>query len=466
MTKMIIKSGPPKIILIYFFTLLAAIGLSASPASASALPEAFIDKPDSQTKDEWLLLLLSGFITVPHLFNPPVVTLYPVSSDRTPPPEEGATALPLSMPSDSTSEWPPIDDLSLNLETINQAMADRIQSRLPEEEVSQESDDEIDLEAVSDITAAIMNYMSERTTHSLMPLIMNPPSWSEVLCALQDFYQVRSRQVRCSLDTRLHRILLRGGMFLTQIPTRETIEGIYQIIRYFQAALRERFPDKPLVISGLAVGNAIIERAIVERFRRENGNHSFSVTGHFIQLEEGVFLHCSDSYQKNNPNIITHYTSTPMLPIAELDYTQAVETISEAMPEAFILPFASWIPSGKNEWLSNLAEHHPAVIGFIHLQDLFACGYQSPLTRIPSHGRIRGRFFDRRRFNLLGWGANDALQGPGNKILLQTTLEVHFPDSFNAPELPSELLYTDKFREDNFKKVELSEPPEDSDSDD
>lgn len=308
------------------------------------------------------------------------------------------------------------------------------------------------------VSQALWKYVSTGETEILLPLLRNPPDWREVLVSLRQFYIAASIAPHRIVKhySPLHRVISWDKMFMTQLPVRETIEAVGRVIDYFRDHLA---PKVPLVIAGIASGNAIYERAILEYFRTRQKPKRLA--NDLIQISDNLLMHCSDLYDRTEC-----YRSTPMLPVARMDYQKAVNHITQSLPEAAILPFAAWIPPTKNGWFDVLAQC-PAVIGFIHLRDLQTCGRcsasrhtirEQAKANCHNPGLIKpGTVFSTEVFNVLGWGANDSLEDSrGENILLTTQLEVKYPRSaFGGIELPAHLLYSDLLRSQAFCNLPL-----------
>ena len=311
------------------------------------------------------------------------------------------------------------------------------------------------------VSQALWKYVSTGETAILLPLLRNPPDWREVLVSLRQFYVAASIAPHRIVKhySPLHRVISWDKMFMTQLPVRETIEAVGRVIDYFRDHLRQTAPKAPLVIAGIASGNAIYERAILEYFRTRQKPKRLA--NGLIQISDNLLMHCSDLYDRTKC-----YRSTPMLPVARMDYQKAVNHITQSLPEAAILPFAAWIPPTQNGWFDVLAQC-PALIGFIHLRDLQTCGQcsasrhtirEQAKANCSNPGLIKpGTVFWTEVFNVLGWGANDSLEdSQGENILLTTQLEVKYPRrSFGDIELPAHLLYSDRLRSQAFCNLPL-----------
>lgn len=317
--------------------------------------------------------------------------------------------------------------------------------------------------SVDPVSQAVWKYVSTGDTTILLPLVRNPPDWKEVLVSLRQFYIAASLAPHRIIKhySPLHRVISWNKMFMTQLPVRETIEAVCRVIDYFQANLRQIAPKVPLVIAGIASGNAIYERAILEYFRTRQKPKRLA--NDLIQISDNLLMHCSDLYDKTKC-----YRSRPMLPVARMDYKKAVNHIIQSLPQAAILPFAAWIPPTQDDWFGALAQC-PALIGFIHLRDLKTCGRcsaslhtirENVAANCSNSGLIKaGTVFGTEVFNVLGWGANDSLEDSrGGKILLSTQLEVKYPRStFGEIELPARLLYSDGLRSQAFCDLPLKQ---------
>lgn len=330
-----------------------------------------------------------------------------------------------------------------------------------------------DFLSVDPVCRAVWKYVSNGGTTILIPLLRNPPDWWEVLISLRHFYIAASIAPYSTIQqfSPLHRVISYDKMFMTQLPVKETIEAVCRVIDYFQANLQRIAPKTPLVIAGIASGNAIYERAIVEYFRTQQQKPKCLANG-LIRISDNLFLHCSDLYDGTKC-----YRSSPMLPVASMDYQKAVNHITGLLPRAAVLPFAAWIPTMQNGWFDALAQH-PALIGFIHLRDQGSCGqcstsFHTLREETAEHHRDSGLIqpgngFWTEVFDVLGWGANDSLEDPRNgKIMLTTKLEVKYPHrAFGAIELPASLLYSDRLRSKAFCNLPIiRQRVYDSDSD-
>ncbi|USE38619.1 hypothetical protein [Endozoicomonas sp. SCSIO W0465] len=330
------------------------------------------------------------------------------------------------------------------------------------------------------ITCAIEHYTSTGDTSVLTPLVKDPPSWSEVHESLKSYY-IKWSHLPClpccqiKHDTPLNEIISWRKMFLTQIPVKETVEGICRIIEYFRDGLKHRAPNQPLVIAGIASGNAIYERAIQEYFQKQQGSKARCIDGgDLVQLSDDLLIHCSDISDEGE--IYRSSDSPPMMPVAKRDYRHAVSVIAEILPKAGILLFASWIPLCEDGWFDSLVQH-PQIVGLIHLRDSKTCGRASkdfftlkkktPQTDQRLDLIKPGNKFWNTYFDILGWGANDSLQqGRKEEIQLSTVLEVKYPFSvFGVPKLPEHLLYSDEFRKNAFCKLPLKKDPDSDYSD-
>ena len=313
------------------------------------------------------------------------------------------------------------------------------------------------------VSRAIWKYVSTGETAILLPLVRNPPDWREVLVSLRQFYIAASIAPHRIVKhySPLHGVIAWDKMFMTQLPVRETIEAVCRVIDYFQANLRQFAPKAPLVIAGIASGNAIYERAILEYFRTQKKPKRLA--NNLIQISDSLLMHCSDIYDRTEC-----YRSSPMLPVARMDYQKAVHHITQSLPQAAILPFAAWIPPTKDGWFDVLAQC-PALIGFIHLRDLKTCGQcsasvhtirEKATASCSNSGLIKpGSVFWTEVFNVLGWGANDSLEdSQGGKIQLATQLEVKYPRcAFGEIELPAHLLYSDRLRSQAYCNLPLKQ---------
>ena len=328
----------------------------------------------------------------------------------------------------------------------------------------------------SDIANAVRAYTARGDTNGLLPFVKNPPGWQDVHDALLAHYynmKIKYPYFKVRQISPLHEVFSQHPYFMTQIPTKETIEGIVSVIRYFQSELHGHLPGQTLVLAGIGSGNCIIERAIVEYFKRSQARADLTIDqSGLIELEPGLLLHCSDKSTRSG--FFGSYVTSTMLACEEMDYKTAMTTISAALPGAYILPFSSWAP--EENWFESLV-NDPSVIGCINLrhpsacegwQDLFVSRNPKCLNRPAPEGlpvfMARAQEFWRSDFNLLAWGANDQLTAPLKDALsLKTRLSVYYPrGTFNPPELPAEVLYDDTFREQRHKPVNL---PENSDLD-
>ncbi len=313
------------------------------------------------------------------------------------------------------------------------------------------------------VTHAIWKYVSTRDTSSLIPMVCNPPEWSEVLTSLRQLY-VAASLIPCRtvwLDTPLHRLITRRFMFMTQLPVKETIEATCRAIGYFQDSLQKIAAGTPMVVAGIASGNAIYERAILEYFLNQRQAPCLRPINGLVKMADNLYIHCSDLLENE-----TSYHSNPLMEVARMDYQKAVTHITRTLPEAAILPFASWIPIGENGWFDELTAN-PAVIGFIHLRDREVCGdcSSSTFTARKKTPKRAGQAklvphdseFWSKEFDVLGWGANDSLEETFcDKISLHTTLELKYPvDIFTIPKLPTKLLYDNELRRSAFCQLPL-----------
>ena len=342
--------------------------------------------------------------------------------------------------------------------------------------LEQQSDEPAGQRGGSYITNAVQAYVNTGDTNVLLPLVRNPPGWQEVHEVLLNYYQEKKTKYPYA-DIRktspLFKVFGQFPHFMTQIPTRETILGIVNVIRYFKSELHRNLPEQNLVIAGIGSGNCIIERALLEYFKQSQELSELPIVqNRFIELQPGLFLHCSDEHTR--PGSLCSYTSNPMLACEQMDYKAAITSISEALPNAYILPFASWFP--KESWFEALVSD-PSVIGSISLRDPRACnGWQDlSISRNPdqqSRPNPEGwpplmtpnQEFWCSDFNIRAWGANDQLKEVfSDNLNLWTKLSIYYPKGlFNAPKLSAELLYDDTFLEQKYRPVDL---PEYSDSD-
>lgn len=313
------------------------------------------------------------------------------------------------------------------------------------------------------VTHAIWKYVSTRDTSSLVPMVCNPPEWSEVLTSLRQLYVAVSlipcRTVR--LDTPLHKLITRRFMFMTQLPVKETIEATCQGIGYFRDNLQKIAAGTPMVVAGIASGNAIYERAIMEYFLNQQQTPCRRPINGLVQMADNLYIHCSDLLENE-----TSYHSNPLMEVARMDYRKAVMHIARMLPEAAILPFASWIPNGEDGWFDELTAN-PAVIGFIHLRDKGVCGdcssshftVRKKTSKRAGHAQLvpQDTEFWSKEFNVLGWGANDSLEETlCDKITLRTVLELKYPfDIFAIPKLPAKLLYDSELRRGAYCQLPL-----------
>ena len=358
--------------------------------------------------------------------------------------------------------------------SLNDAISDEAAAILMS--LEEQEDEHTGQVGSSGIANAVQAYSSRGDTNVLLPFVKNPPSWQDVHDALLAHYykmKVKYPYLKIRQISPLHEVFGQLPYFMTQIPTKETIEGIVSVIRYFQSELHRHLPGQTLVLAGIGSGNCIIERAIVEYFKRSQARTDLPIDqSGLIELEPGLLLHCSDKCTR--PGFFGSYVTSTMLACEEMDYKTAMTTISAALPGAYILPFSSWSP--EETWFESLV-NDPSVIGCINLrhprvcdgwQDLFVSRNPKWLNRPAPEGlpvfMSPTQKFWRSDFNLLAWGANDQLTTPFKDVLnLNTRLSVYYPKGkFNPPELPAELLYDDTFLEQSHKPVDF---PENSDSD-
>ena len=315
-------------------------------------------------------------------------------------------------------------------------------------------------EPQSDFMGRILNYTAGAGPCSLLPILRKPLTWDDAYQYLHDFVSLKHYKAKREI---LHHFISNKKK-MAQLPVRETADGLYNVVRFFQRQLKMHDPGKVLVIAAVGSGDCIMERLLYERF--ETGREPKACTDEaFVIIEPGLLMYCSDAYPEKG-EYEEYNSEDKLMPCAPgMDYRDVPGLILSKYPNARILFFQTWMPWFQ-DWFQDLLGDqtaNAATIGYIHLGNPRTSGPERfPWLRgfskiyYPAAGE-QAVGFNSYSYDLLGWCledgvVNDVSSGEPQPAL-RTELTLFCRSDYSGLEMLKKdlLLYDNDFLKKSYK---------------